>query len=76
MTDKQPPEEIHMWFADNGNIRKWSFEPFPEAEVKYIRSDVVEYQIEVLLNEWAAERSRIELTQQAQELGLYDTKGQ
>jgi len=26
--------EIWIWFADNGNIRKWSREPFPEG-VKY-----------------------------------------
>ncbi len=37
-----PPEEIHMWFASSGNVRKWSFEPFKEAEVKYIRSDIAD----------------------------------
>ncbi len=37
-----PPEAIYMWFADNGNVRKWSFEEFAEAEVKYIRADTAE----------------------------------
>ncbi len=40
MSSNKTPEEIHMRFAENGNVRKWSFEPFKEAEVKYIREDI------------------------------------
>jgi hypothetical protein len=100
MTNKpEPPEEIHMWFADNGNVRKWSFEKFAEAEVKYIREDsgnihtntIEKYLTEVYgarceefqpgcmtCSAWASyddyksEKARIELTRQAQDMGMYD----
>lgn len=29
--DRAAPSRIWIWFADNGNIRKWQTEPFAEG---------------------------------------------
>ncbi|WP_242183167.1 hypothetical protein [Sphingomonas sp. CARO-RG-8B-R24-01] len=29
----EEPRQIYVWWADNGNIRKWSHEPFAEGEL-------------------------------------------
>lgn len=33
-------DRIWIWIADNGNIRKWQHEPFPEG-TEYVRRDIV-----------------------------------
>lgn len=49
-------DRIWIWFADNGNIRKWQHEPFPEG-TEYVVAAQADAELEEMTRSCLAERA-------------------
>ena len=49
-------DRIWLWFADNGNIRKWQHEPFPEG-AEYVVAALADAELEEMTRSCLAERT-------------------
>jgi hypothetical protein len=55
-TEHKPVRRVWIWFADNGNIRKWQAEPFPEG-TEYCLASEAEAAFDEMTRSCLAERS-------------------